>query len=85
MVIQAHAQARRTVILKYRKQEDGSLIVREIEPYSIRLKNTRKYGRRRYLYGYDLFRGEIRAFILGNMQSVRGSNNTFSPRWEVEF
>lgn len=85
MVIQAHARARRTVIIRYRKQENSQLIIREIEPYSIRLRNTRQFGRSRYLYGFDLFRGEIRSFIVDNLRGVRGTNNEFTPRWEIEF
>jgi len=69
------AQNRETVEITYMKR-DGSVVVREIEPYS---------ERDGYLFGYDVNEGTIKKFIISNIVSASRTGKKFMPRWEVEF
>lgn len=85
-MVAAYAKGRRTVVLEYRKATDNQkLVIREGEPYSIRYKNTKDHGRRRYLYMLCLPHNEIHSFIVDNIVSVKGTSRRFVPRWRVEF
>ena len=85
-LVQNYARGRRTIVLSYAKAtENDRLITREIEPYSIRLRVTRRRGRARYLYGFCLQHQGIHSFLVQNIRSVRGTNRSYMPRWRVEF
>lgn len=86
VLIQEYAKARRTVILTYKKAtENGKIVKREVEPYSIRVKTTKRRGRRRYFYSYCYSHMGIHSFLVDNIVSVQGTNRRFIPRWKVEF
>lgn len=82
--ISQSARELKTVTLVYDKITTGERVIREIEPYSIRYKNT-KAGRRRYLYGWCLTHGEIHSFLVERISSLRTNSRSFQPRWIVEF
>lgn len=79
-IIAQEARARRTVLLTARKS-DGSITVREIEPYSLRT------GANGYpnLFYHCLLRGDIRNSRVSDIISAVPTGNSFNPRWPVEF
>jgi hypothetical protein len=83
-LIQGYAGGRRTVILNYTRATDGRQVVREVEPYSIRVRTSRTRGTQRYFYGFCLYHQEIHSFLISNITSVRGSPRKYVPRWRVE-
>lgn len=76
-IIQA-GKATRIIRMRY----DGS--PRLVEPYSFRYK-----GGQEYFYGYNLNGGSsprgIRSFLTRKIQSVEITEQTYKPRWPVEF
>jgi predicted DNA-binding transcriptional regulator YafY len=84
-VIMQAARQRRTVALTYLKRTTGQTVVREIEPYSLRYKSTRRAGRHRYLYGFCEFHRSIHSFRVDNIVNARSTDHTFIPRWAIEF
>ena len=54
---------------------------RLVEPYSIRQRSTGNI----LFYGWELSSGQIKAFIVDQMQSVESTNQTFRPRFQGEF
>ena len=84
---------RRLVELTYVKQgsppDDPEVDVTKtyvVEPYSYRIKTPKSSGRVTwYLFGFDVFDFHIKAFIVRRIESVEVLDDTFSPRWEVEF
>jgi predicted DNA-binding transcriptional regulator YafY len=69
---------RHTIILTAR-EKDGSVEIREAEPYSYRIEKGREY-----FYCYDVHKGGTRKFLVSNIISVEETENTFVPRWPVE-
>ncbi len=88
-LISEYAKRKMVVIIRYRKQaENGRVISRAVEPYSIRIRRRRRDGQIvRYFYGYDVNGPTvaIHSFIIGNLVSVQGTNQIYRPRWMVEF
>jgi len=68
------------VLLNYTEQDGSNEGKREVEPYSFRLKNGIEY-----FYGYDIKKNGIRMFDIRNINLIAISNNSFTPRWPVEF
>lgn len=69
---------RHTIIITAR-EEDGSVETREAEPYSYRITGgTEKF------FCYDIGKGGTRNFHVSNIISVEETENSFTPRWEVE-
>lgn len=87
-LISRFARQRKIIIIRYRKKNTGETVTRAVEPYALRLKRSQYGGKERYLYAYDIGHGNsttgIHSFLLGNIQSVMGTNTTYSPRWKVE-
>ena len=81
------AQQHRVIRLIYRRLRDGAMIQRDVEPYSLRYLKTKRGGRARYFYAYDLSPPTlgIHSFRMSNILAVEGTNRTFVPRWVVEF
>ncbi len=67
-----------TIIITAR-EKDGSVETREAEPYSYRIK-----GDEEKFFCFDIAKGGIRNFAVSNIISVEETQNTFSPRWDVE-
>lgn len=86
-LITIFAQQHKVIRLVYKKMKDGSIIQRDIEPYSLRYLRTKFGGRARYLYGYDLDQPTvgIHSFRMSNIMAVEGLNQVFTPRWKIEF
>jgi len=84
-LIQHYARGRRTVTLRYTKITTGETVDREVEPYSIRIKNTRVRGRARYFYAFCLMHQTISMFLIDNIQNIKGTNRRYVPRWRIEF
>ena len=67
-----------TIIITAR-EKDGSVETREAEPYSYRVtKGDEKF------FCYDIKKGGVRNFSVANIMSVEETNNSFTPRWDVE-
>lgn len=67
-----------TVNFDYTETDGSNEGTREVEPYSYRDKNGRKF------FGYDLGKGSIRAFVPENIHNIALTDNNFTPRWPVE-
>ena len=77
-VIHSVGQNLHTVIITAR-ESDGSIETREAEPYSYRTTDgTEKF------FCYDVNKGGTRNFFVSNIISVEETQNSFTPRWEVE-
>ena len=60
-------------------EKGGPTETREAEPYSYRVKGgTEKF------FCYDIRKGGTRNFFVSNIISVEETQNSFTPRWEVE-
>jgi hypothetical protein len=86
-LITIFAQQHKVIRLIYKKMKDGRIIQRDVEPYSLRYLRTARGGRARYFYAYDLDPPTvgIHSFRMSNIMAVEGTNQTFVPRWVVEF
>lgn len=78
-LITFEARAGRTVLLTAR-EADGSVEIREIEPYSLR---PGRDGLPRLFYFCRKKQG-TRNTYLTNIIAVAPTGNSFSPRWPVE-
>lgn len=67
-----------TVKFDYLEADGSNEGEREVEPYSYRDKNGRKF------FGYDIKKKEIRSFIPKNINNIVLTENSFKPRWPVE-
>jgi hypothetical protein len=77
-IIQSAGENLHTIMIKAR-EKDGSVETREAEPYSYRITaGTEK------LFCYDIRKGGIRNLLITNIISVRETENTYTPRWDVE-
>ncbi|MFA5760008.1 MAG: hypothetical protein WC942_11735 [Clostridia bacterium] len=47
-----------------------------LEPYSVRGD---------YFFGYDVNEGTIKKFLIANITYAQKTDESFSPRWNVEF
>lgn len=81
-VIISEARQSRTVLLTA-QECDGSVEVREVEPYSLR--PGRKGRPEARLFYYCLKKDGIRNTYLSNIVSAEATGNLFQPRWPVEF
>lgn len=70
----------RTILIDYTETDGSNEGLRELEPYSFRIKSGVEY-----FYGYDIVKKGIRSFKLNRINSVSITENTFKPRWPVEF
>ena len=87
-LIARFARERKVIIIRYQKATDGNrLVTRSVEPYALRYKNTKKRGRVRFFYAYDVDGPTtgIHSFLIPNIVSVQGTDTNYSPRWQVEF
>ncbi len=69
-----------TILIDYTEKDGSNEGWREVEPYSIKMKNGIEY-----FYGYDVNKGGIRGFIFDSINAVQLTNNSYEPRWSVEF
>lgn len=70
----------KTIRIDYTEKDGSNEGYREVEPYSFREKNGTEY-----FYGYDVKKGGIRGFIIGSINDVEITENSYEPRWDVEF
>ena len=86
-LITIFARQHRIIRMVYRRMRDGVIIQRDVEPYSIRYLRTKFGGRARYFYAYDLDPPTIgiHSFRMSNIMAVEGTQQTYVPRWVVEF
>lgn len=67
-----------TIIITAR-EKNGTIETREAEPYSYKTTDgTEKF------FCYDVNKGGTRNFVVSNIISVEETENSFSPRWDVE-
>lgn len=78
-IIKAGRQLK-TILLIYTEKDGSNEGWREIEPYSFRTKN-----RVEYFYGFDISKNGIRGFIIDSINDIKVTNNSYNPRWDVEF
>ena len=77
-VIASAGQNLHTIIIKA-QEEDGSVEIREAEPYSYRVKHGHEL-----FFCYDIVKQGTRSFIVTRIISVEETANSFNPRWTVE-
>lgn len=70
----------KTILIDYTEKDGSNEGWREIEPYSFREKKGIIY-----FYGFDIRKKEIRGFLLDSINDVEITDNTYEPRWDVEF
>lgn len=73
-------KALKTININYSEKDGTNEGEREVEPYSFREKNGIKY-----FYGYDIQKNGIRSFIIDSINDVEITDNSYSPRWPIEF
>lgn len=76
------------ILIQYRKATaGGALVNRAVEPYSLRYRVSKARGRARYFYAYNVQGSEpgIHAYLVENIVSVTITDQTYRPRWRVEF
>lgn len=76
--ISSAGRNRHTIIITAR-EEDGSVETREAEPYSYRIKNGHEL-----FFCYDIQKNGTRSFVVSRIMSVEETQNSFTPRWDVE-
>lgn len=79
LIIEA-GQNLKTILIDYTEKDGSNEGWREIEPYSFREKNGIEF-----FYGFDIKKNGIRGFIVDSINEITITNNTYNPRWEVEF
>ncbi len=67
----------KTVLIEYTEKDGSNEGWREVEPYSFRPGNL--------FFGYDVQKGGTRAFKIDRINKIKVTNNSYTPRWEVEF
>jgi predicted DNA-binding transcriptional regulator YafY len=70
----------KTILIDYTEKDGSNEGWREVEPYSFREKNDIEY-----FYGFDIKKNGIRGFIIDSINDIKITNNSYTPRWEVEF
>ena len=70
----------KTILIDYIEKDGSNEGWREVEPYSFREKNDIEY-----FYGFDIKKNGIRGFIIDSINDIKITNNSYTPRWEVEF
>lgn len=70
----------KTVLINYTEKDGSNEGYREVEPYSFRIK-----GGNEYFYGFDIKKNGIRGFLINSINNIEVTENSYSPRWEVEF
>lgn len=70
----------RTVLIGY-VDAKGQTTTRECEPYSLR---PGKEGSIRF-FGFDIGKSAIRGFRTDRINTAQVTDNTFVPKWVVEF
>lgn len=78
-LIIAAGRSMKTILLDYSEKDGTNEGWREVEPYSFRSKNGKEY-----FYGYDIKKKGIRGFIIDSINDIEITQNTFSPRWNIE-
>ena len=73
-------QKLKTILIDYTEKDGSNEGLREVEPYSFRIKNGIEL-----FYGYDLKKGGIRSFIIESINEIQFTDNSYTPRWDVEF
>jgi hypothetical protein len=85
-VIVLSSRNRQMVRIVYRAATKRDLVItRDVEFYSIRYRDTKHGGRRRYLYGFCDQHQKIHSFIVERIMSAEPLPRRFTPRWVVEF
>jgi predicted DNA-binding transcriptional regulator YafY len=75
----SEAGANLHTIIMTAREKDGSIEIREAEPYSYRFTNGHEL-----FFCYDINKQGVRSFIVSNIISVEETRNTFTPRYSVE-
>lgn len=79
LIIKA-GQNLKTVLIDYTEKDGSNEGRREVEPYSFREKEGIQY-----FYGFDIKKNGIRGFLIDSINNIEITNNTYEPRWDVEF
>ena len=79
LIIKA-GQSLKTIKIDYTEKDGSNEGWREVEPYSFRNKNGVEY-----FYGFDIKKNGIRGFLMNSINNIEITDNTYNPRWEVEF
>ena len=77
-IIQTAGETLHTIMITAR-ETDGSVATREAEPYSYLITAGKEK-----LFCYDICKGEIRNIFFTNIVAVQQTENTYTPRWDVE-
>lgn len=67
----------KTILIDYTEKDGSNEGWREVEPYSFRPGNL--------FFGYDLGKKGTRAFKIDRINKIEITNNSYIPKWDVEF
>lgn len=67
----------KTVKIDYTEKDGSNEGWREVEPYSFRSGNL--------FFGYDTRKNGTRAFKIDRINKIEITNNSYVPKWNVEF
>lgn len=67
----------KTILIDYTEKDGSNEGWREVEPYSFRPGNL--------FFGYDIGKGGTRAFKIDRINKLEITNNSYVPKWNVEF
>lgn len=70
----------KTVLIDYTEKDRSNEGRRKVESYSFREKEGIQY-----FYGFDIKKNGIRGFLIDSINNIEITNNTYEPRWDVEF
>ncbi|OCB70132.1 hypothetical protein B0A79_01345 [Flavobacterium piscis] len=68
------------IFIDYTEKDGSNEGLREVEPYSFRIK-----GGIEIFFAHDLNKGAIRGGIISSINDIKITENMYSPRWKVEF
>ena len=67
----------KTILIDYTEKDGSNEGWREVEPYSFRPGNL--------FFGYDIRKGGTRSFKIDRINKIEITNNSYIPKWDVEF
>ncbi len=67
----------KTLRIDYTEKDGSNEGWREVEPYSFRPDNL--------LFAHDIRKGSTRSFKIDRINKIEITNNSYVPKWNVEF
>lgn len=70
----------KTVLLDYTEKDGSNEGWREVEPYSFKTTDGVEF-----FFGHDIEKNGSRKFEISSLNNIKKTENSFKPRWQVEF